>query len=244
VKEKSYTTKEIANITGVHPNTVRLYEAWGFISGARRLDNNYRAFTDLHLNQMRLARIALPGPYPINGKIVQQTVREFAMGNMEQSLALAGEYLEKVEQEQARALKALVILDDWFERKQGDKGKIILKSRKKAAAQLGLTVDTLRTWERNGLFKIQRNEDGVLCFSEWDLEKIEVIRLLRNCGYSIVSLLGVFNSQEKLKEKPSILLSLPDIDTDFFYVTDRFLQYLKQHIERAQIIIGMIRRII
>lgn len=237
---KTYSTKELAQLTGVHPNTVRLYEAWGFISSAQRSTNNYRIFTGRHLEQMRIARLALPGPYPLEGRIVQQLVREFAQGNFESSLNLAREYLARVETEKARALQALAVLDQWFERKWGDKEKIILQSRKKAAGELGVTVDALRTWERNGLFVIPKDEQGRLAFSQWDLEKIKVIRLLRNCGYSIVSLLRVFSREENLLEKPSILLSLPDADEDFFYVTDLFMQYLEQHLDRARRLMEMI----
>lgn len=53
-----YKTSEVASIIGVHPNTVRLYEEWGLISKPERLENGYRIFTDLHIRQMQLARIA------------------------------------------------------------------------------------------------------------------------------------------------------------------------------------------
>ncbi len=77
----------------VHPNTVRLYESLGFIAKPGRRENNYRVFT-LHLLQMRLARIALPGPYPVYRKRVQQIIKEFVLGNLKESLTLAREYLD------------------------------------------------------------------------------------------------------------------------------------------------------
>ncbi|MEN6325067.1 MAG: MerR family transcriptional regulator [Syntrophomonas sp.] len=240
MEQRTYSTKKIAELSGVHPNTVRLYESWGYISSPRRLANNYRVFTDLHLLQMRLARVALPGPYPINGRLVQQMVREFAAGNLEESLALAQDYLAGVRLEQKRAVRALAILDDWMACRVRQKPHVIIKGRIKAAQALDITIDALRTWERNGLFTIQRNERGILNFTGLDLEKIEVIRLLRNCGYTISSLLRVFNRDETVLGKPSLLLSLPDDDADFFYVTDRFLQYLKDHEQRAQKILAMI----
>jgi len=236
----TYSTKEIAKLTGVHSNTVRLYEAWGYISKPHRLDNNYRIFTDLHLLQMKLARIALPGPYPVNGKRVQLMVKEFASGKLEASLVLAKEYHDMVRLEQKRAARALAILDDWFANRRCQNDDGLIKGRIKAAQKIGVTVDTLRTWERNGLYTIKKDEHGILAFTRLDLDKIEVIRLLRNCGYSIVSLLRVFSHQEIIMEKPSMLLSLPDNDVDFFYVTDRFVQYLQNHEKRAQSIIKII----
>ncbi|WP_245799737.1 MerR family DNA-binding transcriptional regulator [Virgibacillus proomii] len=43
---------------GVHPNTVRLYEDLELIAKPKRQANGYRVFTDLHLEQFRLARLA------------------------------------------------------------------------------------------------------------------------------------------------------------------------------------------
>lgn len=241
IDEKIYSTQEVARIIGVHPNTVRLYESWGFISRPRRLGNNYRVFTEAHLYQMKLARMALPGPYPISGKIVQQLVREFAAGHIYVSLALAREYLAGVETEMRRALNARAILDEWFAKRSGDQKEVLLKGRKATARHVGITENALRTWERNGLFSIVRDDLGVLCFSVWDIEKIEVIRLLRNCGYSISSLRRVFNQSEDIRAKPSTLLDLPEDDEDFFYVTNRFMLFLEEHVQRAGSIIETIQ---
>ena len=54
----TYTTTEVAKIIGIHPNTVRMYEEWGLIPLAERKPNCYRIFTDFHIEQLRLARIA------------------------------------------------------------------------------------------------------------------------------------------------------------------------------------------
>ena len=54
----TYTTGEVAKIIGIHPNTVRMYEEWGLIPLAERKANGYRVFTDYHIEQLRLARIA------------------------------------------------------------------------------------------------------------------------------------------------------------------------------------------
>ena len=38
-------TKEIADLIGIHVNTVRFYEEQGFISTPQRAENGYRIFT-------------------------------------------------------------------------------------------------------------------------------------------------------------------------------------------------------
>lgn len=54
----TYRTSEVAKIIGIHPNTVRKYEESGLIPKAKRKPNGYRMFTEFHLEQLRLARIA------------------------------------------------------------------------------------------------------------------------------------------------------------------------------------------
>ena len=52
-------TSDVARAVGVHPNTVRRYEEWGFLPPIPRTASGYRQFTQAHLEQMRLARLAL-----------------------------------------------------------------------------------------------------------------------------------------------------------------------------------------
>lgn len=56
---RTYSTSEIAGIIGIHPNTVMLYEKWGYIAPVERRENGYRVYTDTHLEQMKLVRMAL-----------------------------------------------------------------------------------------------------------------------------------------------------------------------------------------
>ncbi|HEX3044499.1 MAG TPA: MerR family transcriptional regulator [Bacillota bacterium] len=242
MKGKIYSTKEIADLCGIHPNTVRLYEKWGYISKADRGTNNYRRFCDEHLRQMRLARTALPGPYPIDYDIVQGLVKKYAAGDKQGSMKLAGKYLAQVKTEMSKAVAAMKVLDRWFENKPGSKENIVYETRKRVAATLGLTIDALRTWERNGLYTISKNARGKLQFSEWDIEKLMVIRLLRNGGYSIASLLNVFGNEEILIEKPSKLLSLNPAGSEINYITDRYIEYLEGHILRAKKIISLLEK--
>lgn len=55
----TYRTSDVANIIGIHPNTVRLYEELRFISKPERHKNGYMVFASLHIEQFRLARIAI-----------------------------------------------------------------------------------------------------------------------------------------------------------------------------------------
>lgn len=49
--QRTYFTEELANIVGVHVNTLRFYEKIGFLTKPERKENGYRIYTDLHLEQ-------------------------------------------------------------------------------------------------------------------------------------------------------------------------------------------------
>lgn len=77
-------TSEIAKSVGVHPNTIRLYEEWGFLPPVPRSPSGYRLFTEVHRDQMRLARTALHGGWP--GETIRKSaaelVRQAAAGDL------------------------------------------------------------------------------------------------------------------------------------------------------------------
>ena len=53
-----YSTSDIAKMIGIHPNTVRFYEDMQLITRPERKENGYRVFTDLHIYQFKIARMA------------------------------------------------------------------------------------------------------------------------------------------------------------------------------------------
>lgn len=55
----TYKAIDVARIFGIHVSTVRLYEKYGLIPKPERRSNGYRIFTDIHIEQFRLARAAL-----------------------------------------------------------------------------------------------------------------------------------------------------------------------------------------
>ena len=96
-----YKTAEVAAAIGVHPNTVRLYEEWGMIPKAKRQANGYRVFTDFHIEQFKLARLAFQIEVLQNGlrKKIIQMVKVSATGDFDKAISLATEYLEQLKRE-------------------------------------------------------------------------------------------------------------------------------------------------
>jgi DNA-binding transcriptional MerR regulator len=50
----TYTTSEIAKIMRIHPNTVMLYEKWGYIATAPRKENGYRVYGEDEIKLLRV----------------------------------------------------------------------------------------------------------------------------------------------------------------------------------------------
>lgn len=109
---KTYKTAEVASIIGIHPNTVRLYEELHLIPRPERQPNGYRIFTDFHIEQLRLARIAFQIEVLQNGlrrKIIQM-IKVSADRDFDTALALSHEYILQVRQERANAEEAIEIV--------------------------------------------------------------------------------------------------------------------------------------
>ena len=79
---KQYKTIDIARRIGIHVNTVRLYEKCALIPKPDRLPNGYRVFTDLHIEQFKLARAAL------RVEVLQNGLRKQAVNIIKVSLIL------------------------------------------------------------------------------------------------------------------------------------------------------------
>ena len=93
----SYKTAEVAAIIGVHPNTVRLYEKLELIPKPERLSNGYRVFTDFHIKQCKLIRLAFQVEILQNGlrKKITQMLKVSARDDFDTAIMLTEEYLRQ-----------------------------------------------------------------------------------------------------------------------------------------------------
>ena len=94
----TYKTAEVAAIIGIHPNTVRLYEKLKLIPKPERLANGYRVFTEFHVMQCKLVRIAF------QVEILQNGLRKI----------LTKDYLKQLQQERNHAEEAIDIVKTIF----------------------------------------------------------------------------------------------------------------------------------
>jgi DNA-binding transcriptional MerR regulator len=240
-------TSDIARAVGVHPNTVRLYEKWGFLPPIPRSAGGYRLFTETHLDQMRLARTALHGFWP--GKNIRHSalalVRRAASGDLEGALEQAHHHLALVQTERTHAEEAAEFLEHWAERPAVDTPTESWQIGQ-VAGLLDVTSDALRDWERNGLIDVPRDvRNRYRRYGAAEIGRLRVIRMLRRAGYSTMAILRMFLQLDRgAKVDLRQVLDTPGPDEDIFFSADRWLSTLLAQEERAREIIAQIQAMI
>ena len=247
MKPRYLRTSDIAKAVGVHPNTVRLYEVWGFLPPIPRSPSGYRLFTEAHLDQMRLARKALGGPWP--GRKVKQSalalVRRAASNDLGGALEQAYIHLTLVQAERAQAEAAAAFLERWAQGTAVD-ATIEPMQIRDAARLLDLTPDVLRNWERNGLIKVPRDlHTGYRLYGAAEIGRLRVIRMLRRAGYSMMAILRMVLCLDQGQTGDlRHALDTPRPDEDICSAADRWLSTLAAQEHRAKEVIAQVEEMI
>lgn len=231
----TYMTTEVAKIIGVHPNTVRMYEKWGVIPLAERKPNGYRIFTDFHIEQLRLARIAFQIEVLQNGlrKKVVETIKLSAKKDFDKALMFAEEYRSQIQREKRNAEESIGIAKQILSGKSV--GDTLFLKRKEVSVYLDISMDTLRNWERNGLLQVKRKQNGYRAYTNDDIERLKMIRTLRLANYSLEAILRMLHA---LEHNPKVdmkqVLNTPQADADIVSVCDRLIVSLNDAEENAE----------
>ncbi|MBE5961292.1 MAG: MerR family transcriptional regulator [Lachnospiraceae bacterium] len=193
---RTFSTSDIANIIGIHPNTVRLYEDLYLITKPKRRENGYRVFTMLHIIQFKIARLAFEVEVLQNGlrKQAVDIVKACAACNFDKALTLSSLYLNQIKEEKENAEEAIRIADRICAKKQvSSPNNGLCLTRKQTADYLHITIDTLRNWELNGLFTIKRKKNGYRVYTEDDIRQLIMIKSLRCANYSLSAILRMLH---------------------------------------------------
>ncbi len=232
----TYRTSEVAQVVGIHPNTVRLYEELNLIPKPVRQPNGYRVFTDIHLEQFILARTALKVEVLQNGlrKKAIDVIKTSATGDFDKALCLTESYLQQIKREQRNAEEAIVLAEQLSSgSKQGADSNFL--TRKETADLLQITMDALRNWEMNGLLTIKRKQNGYRVYTDEDIRRLKIIRSLRCANYSLAAILRMLNA---LSKNPKVnlreIIDTPKENDDIISVCDKLLTSLKYAEENAQ----------
>lgn len=239
-------THHIAKDLGVHVNTVRLYEEWGFLPPIPRSKNGYRAYSQMHLEQARLVRLTLQWPYIGDKAMLIDLVKSAANGDLGMAMELAYKYLAVIRVERTIAESALEFLERWAA------GHLLESPRRsmhisEAAQHLNVSVDMLRNWERNGLISVPRDpENHYRLYGTAELGRIRVIRTLVQAGYSLMAILQMFlrfdaGDTDNLRDALHVP---PEEDELVQVITNRWMDSLIELEARAQSIIKQIGHMI
>lgn len=243
MEQKTYRTSEAARLIGVHPNTVRLYEELKLIPPPKRRANGYRVFTDLHLEQLRLARTALQVEVLQNGlrKQAVEIIKTAAAGDLVKAKVLTKAYLQAIFREQNNAEEAIKSVRELLSGAQTTDHAPL--RRREAAEYLGISMDTLRSWELNGLLSVKRRQNGYRVYTAEDLLRLKIIRSLRCANYSlsaILRLLGALSLDPNADIRTAI--DTPDQGDDIIAVCDKLLTSLARAGENARMMYARLEK--
>ena len=238
----TYKTSQIAELIGVHPNTIRFYEEMKLLPVIPRTESGYRIFNDRHLAQLRLLRTAFRAEIISNRlrQEVYEIVKTAAADNIDGAYQNTQKYLEHLREEKAKAEEAIRITLDIIE----DNGKtdetVVFNGRSEAAGILGITIDVLRDWERNGLISVPRHSNGYRKYGLKEMNRLKIIRTLRNAHYSMMSVLRMLNRLDRGDMNIRKVLDTPGEDEDIVCAADRYITALSMAENDASVMLDML----
>ena len=237
----TYKTAEVAAIIGIHPNTVRLYEKLKLIPMPERRPNGYRVFTEFHIKQCKLIRLAFQVEILQNGlrKKIVQMITVSATGDFDTAIALTKSYLEQIGREHRNAEEAIEIVKQILSGGIGENSSHL--KRKNVSELLDISMDTLRNWEMNGLLTVKRKDNGYRVYTDEDIQRLKIIRALRCANYSLEAILRLL---QQLSKNPDIdirtALNTPKQTEDIISVCDKLIVSLSAAEKNAVAILDML----
>lgn len=237
----TYKTAEVAAIIGIHPNTVRLYEKLKWIPEPKRLPNGYRIFTEFHIAQCKLIRLALQVELLQNGlrKKMAQMIMASATKDFDTAIALTQDYLNQIGLERQNAEEAIEIVNRLLS--DSIKENTSWLKRKDVSRLLAISMDTLRNWEMNGLLTVKRKRNGYRVYTDQDIQRLKVIRALRCANYSLEAILRLL---QELSQNPDTdiraVLNTPKQTASIISVCDRLIVSLSAAEKNAAVLSDML----
>lgn len=225
---RTYQTSELAKIVSIHPNTVRKYEQEKFLSEVQRSSNGYRIFEEHHLHELQFIRLTLQQGYVIGylRKMAFEIIKTIALKDYNKILEMVEDYQHSIQEEIKQSQEAIYIVEKKLKKESASNLDVLSLSRKEVAARLGVTVEVLRSWERNNLFVVKQYIKNRPIYSSIDLEHLKIIRTLRNANYSTMAILKMLKKLEQ--ETDSIDLEKQKDEDQIIYATDRLIQSLNE----------------
>lgn len=238
-----YRTAQIAKIIGVHPNTIRFYEEMQLLPVIPRTHSGYRIFNDRHVQQLRLLRAAFRAEI-VSSSLRQEAyeiVKTAAAGDVDGAYTATQRYLEHLQEEKAQAEEAISITLDIIKNSGTPEHEIVAGGRGTTAMLLGITIDVLRDWERNGLIHVPRDSHGRRIYGTAEMNRLKIIRTLRNAHYSMMSILRMLGRLDAGEMNIREVIDTPDAEEDIVCAADRYITSLSMAGKDAQEMLEMLK---
>lgn len=241
----SYKTIELARANGIHPNTIRLYEKFGFIPKPARQPNGYRMFTDFHMEQMKLIRMAFAVEVLQNGlrKKSIAMIKASAAEDFAEAIRIAEAYRCQTRDEQKQAEEAVRLVEELLaDHKPAEPDKDL--TRQETAKLLNITMDALRNWEMNGLLTAKRKQNGYRVYSGEDLRRLKIIRVLRSANYSLSAILRMLSGLSGGASLTDLRMTIntPREDEEIISACDTLLTSLEAASSNAETMLAHLHR--
>ena len=115
--------------------------------------------------------------------------------------------------------------------------------QKEVSEYLGITMDSLRNWEMNGLLTVKRRENGYRVYTDEDIQRLKIIRSLRCANYSLEAILRML---QQLSKNPDTdireALNTPEQNEDIISVCDKLLASIDAAERNAEIMLKMLQK--
>lgn len=203
---KTYSTSEIAGIMGLHPNTIMLYEKWGYIAPVERRENGYRVYNETHLEQLKLVRMALRSDwvkYYMRFE-TRDIIRCAAQGDLTRALELCMEYLTHIQNEMKNELSIIKAIQEILKSDSPEEKNISL-TRNEASKLVGVSINVIVNWERYGLIEVPRSNNGYRAYGEAEIKLLRIIKALRQESYR-THCIGKMLERLNIKSKKTVVL--------------------------------------
>ena len=222
-EEITYRIGELSRITGVKAGTIRFYEKCGFLGPVERTSNNYRIYCRRHIFQVRVCRLVFGGF--VNRRLRRESLKVLnasAEWNLAAYERESANYLKAVEEDLERTRKAIAICTGQMGKEEGEE---VRYSKRQADAMTGVTSETIRNWERNGLLgqfePYERRQYGQAL-----LNRMYVIRLLLDTGYSMMVIRSFVQAYEQGRREEAEQLLISPEKEELSCRSDRYLEEL------------------
>lgn len=221
----SYYIKEISAVTGVKASTIRFYEKCGFLEPVERIPNGYRVFTAHHIYQVQVCSLVFGG-------FVNKRLRKISMNVIKAAKAwdlpaydrATQNYQQAINKDIAQTKKAIAFVSG---EKNLDANDEKIYTKKAAAELLGVTPETIRNWERNGLLA-QRPSYFRRIYRADEIDRMYMIRFLLDTGYSCMAILRFLTEYDAGENKKAADFLLGTVDDEELQSrADRYLKALE-----------------